>query len=337
MPPKVSINDLVAHKQAQASSAPPTVQDIRSLEQAIYSVASEFAKYLDGKVTKTEVTNHLKSIGTPDALKVVDAVNQLHSTLKTHKNTDLSEVTTVMKSVLAEAKKIPKENPKFESVDYSKQFAGLTSAIKAVEKVVKEQKLIAKAPIVNVPEPKINVAPPNLVPLQGAMAEVAHAVKSLVIPENKPIDTKPLEKKLDTINKTLKDLPDKMPSGGFSGGGTGIPAFRNSAGNPDQPVINTDGSIPVSQSTPSALVSFITTVTTAGTRVQLASNSITAGVLQAPSTNAGNVYIGGSTVSATVFGSELQPGQSIGVNISNTNLIYIDSATNGDKVAFLGS
>ena len=92
-----------------------------------------------------------------------------------------------------------------------------------------------------------------------------------------------------------------------------------------------------SEPSPSTLIAFITDIPTAGTRVQLASNTILAGVLQAPSTTTGNVFIGGSNVSSTVFGSELQPGQSVGVAIDNTNNIWADVATNGDDIAFLGS
>lgn len=93
----------------------------------------------------------------------------------------------------------------------------------------------------------------------------------------------------------------------------------------------------VNPTTPTTTIAFVTTVTTAGTRVQLASNSIVAGILQAPSTNSGLIYVGGITVSNTVFGAELQAGQATGFAIDNTSKIYIDSSVNGDKCAFLGS
>lgn len=88
---------------------------------------------------------------------------------------------------------------------------------------------------------------------------------------------------------------------------------------------------------PGTIIAFRTTITTSGVRVQLASNSIVGGIIQAPSTNTGVIYIGGADVSSTVFGAELQPGQSAGIAVSNTNLIYADTATSGNKVAFLGS
>ena len=103
---------------------------------------------------------------------------------------------------------------------------------------------------------------------------------------------------------------------------------------------NTVGAVDVhtaGETARSAIVAFVTDVPTAATRVQLASNSIAGGIVQAPSTNVGNVYVGGSDVSSTVFGVELQPGQMAGFAGNNTNLMYIDAATNGDDVSFFGS
>jgi len=99
----------------------------------------------------------------------------------------------------------------------------------------------------------------------------------------------------------------------------------------------TGGTQEIRETSPGTIIAFVTDIPGAGTAVQLASNSISAGVLQAPSTNTGNVYIGASDVSSSIFGAELQPGQSVGFAGTNTNLIYVDAATNGDDVAFLGS
>lgn len=89
---------------------------------------------------------------------------------------------------------------------------------------------------------------------------------------------------------------------------------------------------------PSAIVAFVTAVSTAGTRVNLASNALTQGIiLEAPSTNTGKIYVGGSTVSSTVYGAELSPGQATSFAGNNTNLIYIDASVNGDKCSALGS
>jgi hypothetical protein len=99
------------------------------------------------------------------------------------------------------------------------------------------------------------------------------------------------------------------------------------------------GSVTIASTTmPTTLVAFVTNIPTAGTRVQLASNTIVNGfIIQAPSTNTGVVYVGGANVSSTVYGAELQPGQSTSVMIDNTNKIYVDTNVSGSAVAVLGT
>lgn len=102
--------------------------------------------------------------------------------------------------------------------------------------------------------------------------------------------------------------------------------------------ITVDGSLTANPTVPTAVVAFVTAVTTAGVRVQLGSNALTGGaILQAPSTNTGLIYVGVVTVSATVYGAELQPGQATSFAGNNTNLIYIDASVSGDKMSVLGS
>lgn len=100
---------------------------------------------------------------------------------------------------------------------------------------------------------------------------------------------------------------------------------------------------PVSLSTvpqatlPSAEVNGQTTGTTAGTAVQLPSNSLAVGaIVQALSTNTTSIFVGISTVSSS-NGFELQPGQSTSVGVNNTSAVWIVSTTNGDKVCWIGS
>lgn len=115
-------------------------------------------------------------------------------------------------------------------------------------------------------------------------------------------------------------------------------AANQSTGNSSLSSIDTklSGTIMVDDTGPTALVAFVTAVTTAGTRVQLASNAIEGAVLQAPSTNTGIIYVGASNVSSTVYGAELQPGQATGLAIDNANKVWIDASVNGDKCALLG-
>ena len=205
--------------------------------------------YLENRISKTEVVNQLSSIGTPDVFAVVLALEELHNTLKTHENTDLTEVTNTMKGVLEEVSKLPKELPTFEQKDYVAQFDSLTNAIKSVEKVVKAQKLVAEAPKVTVEAPRITVEQNEVDisalenELQTSRKEFTKAIKSIVIPET---DTKGIEKQLKSIDKLLNEFLD-APRGGGGGGGRATP-YETADGMPKFITVGDDGTIPVSVS-----------------------------------------------------------------------------------------
>lgn len=196
--------------------------DNNKTQETIVKSFSLLVDYLKNNTTKTEVVNQLREINTPDVRHVVSAVDSLHSTLKKHENTDLTEITKVMQSVLEEAKKIPKELPKTEKqevIDYSAQFKALESTVKAVEQAVKAQKLVAEAPNVTYEAPDITLEAPDLSPIKESVEksskDVVKAVKAIPTPEFK---TDPIEKLLKKTNKLLEELPDLMPSGGGGGG-----------------------------------------------------------------------------------------------------------------------
>lgn len=80
------------------------------------------------------------------------------------------------------------------------------------------------------------------------------------------------------------------------------------------------------------------TVATAGTRVQLSSDVVlvTNIKFKAPSGNTGLIAIGDSTVSMT-NGYELGAGQTLEFARLVLSEIYVDAATNGDKVSWIAN
>lgn len=59
------------------------------------------------------------------------------------------------------------------------------------------------------------------------------------------------------------------------------------------------------------------------------STSCTGVTIQADARNEGSVWVGGSDVNASTYtGRELWPGDSVGFDINNLNVIYIDGMTN---------
>lgn len=241
-----SINNMNADKALLDKRHQELLSTSTSLSDTVLSATMSLIKYLEGHTSKTLVVNQLKSINTPDALRIIPFLEKLDKTLQTHENTDLTEITSVMKSILDETKKIPKELPKEKEeqfIDYTKQFAALGDAVKAVEKVVKAQKLVAEAPIVNVPETNVHVDAPDLKPLQSGLEDIVKAVSKIVIPEYKT-DNSGVEELIKKSNKLLKELIDKPVSSGGGGGGRATP-YADSAGIPAFVTLK-DDSVPVS-------------------------------------------------------------------------------------------
>lgn len=240
------INDENAQKALAQQQHTDLLSGIIQVSNTAIETTTSLIKYLEGSVSKVHVVNQLEEIGTPDALLVVDAINSLHATLQTHKDTDLTEVTSVMKAILEESKKIPKELPELkerEDKDYSDQLKSLESAVSSVEKVIKAQKLIAEAPIVNVAPTDVKVDAPDLKPLQTAIKGVVTAVNKIVIPEYKT-DNKAVEELLKKSNKLLKEIVDK-PVGGGGGGGGRVSPYQTGVNAPAFVTLEGDGSIPV--------------------------------------------------------------------------------------------
>jgi len=91
--------------------------------------------------------------------------------------------------------------------------------------------------------------------------------------------------------------------------------------------------LPVTVSTSASVGATKATVTTAGTRVQLGTNTALSVTVRAKLTNAGIIYLGGSNVSSS-NGFDMSPGDTISLDVGNTNQVWIDAATSGDAVSY---
>lgn len=236
-------------KQINQAQADKNLASTRHLEllahndnvaASVLSATSSLIEYLEGRTSKTELVNQLESISTPDVKYVVEALQVLDQTIKERPLTDLSGVTELMSQLVEEAKLIPKTLPEPQEipkpVDNTEQLKALHDTMQAIEKVVREQELVAEAPVVNVPETNVHVDAPDLKPLQGSLKDVQKAVEAIVIPEYKT-DNKAVEKLIKDSNKLLQKIIDKPV--GHGGGGGGWPAV----GTNGTPVpLNLDGS-----------------------------------------------------------------------------------------------
>ncbi len=233
------VNTLDAQKHSQI------LEGFADTQETVIKTVSSLVDFLSQNVTRTEVLNQVETIGTPDVAHVVNAVNSLHETLKTHENTDLTDVVAVMQRVLDEVAKIPKESVEIpeqeKQIDYSEQLSALEKVVKSVEKAVKAQelKVDVKAPIVNVPQAQVNVEAPDLSPLSKDIIEVKEAVTSLIFPT---VDLSSLEKEQRKHTKILAEILDKPVSSGSGGSTT---PFLTESGDATRVVLS-QGAMPTS-------------------------------------------------------------------------------------------
>lgn len=242
--------DLRKHFQVEANQATTDKQykertaQLSELENTVVQAFNTLIRFMDGKTTKTEVVNQLKSISTPDVDKVVTAVSKLDKDILANK-LDLKPVVDALNGMKRELGLIPKSLPKIPEAKDSLKVTNLDEIkldTSDVVSAIKDLKLVAEAPIINEKEV-------DLKPLQKIMLDLLKAVnnqKPVEIPKfpDMPVtDLTKVEKKLDESNKHLKAIVEKPVGGGGGGGGNGTP-YIDGTGKPVNVVLS-GGAIPV--------------------------------------------------------------------------------------------
>jgi hypothetical protein len=227
------------------------------MSNTIVLSVTELIKFLDGKTTKTEVVNQLKSISTPDVDKVVTAISKLDKDILSNK-LDIKPLKQGLDALKRELSLIPKSLPKIpEQKDAIKvtNLNEVTLDTKDLEKAIKDLKL----------DPKIDVASPTVNVEQHqtsshykmSCSTYSRLLKTQKYPEFPKIDIpktdlSKVEKKLDEHKKLLKEIVDKPVGGG--GGGGGGSSFTDAQGKSVYVTLNPDGSLPVTAAINNTLV-----------------------------------------------------------------------------------
>jgi len=235
---------------AEQSRHTELVSAVKDQTATTIKAFNAFTKYVDRKITKTEVVNQLKAIGTPDAFKVMSAVNDMHSTLKKLKNTDMTPVAELLKQLVQEVSQIPKEHPEAPEAVESVEINNLPDFDSYTTRIEDAVKALDVRPVVNVQAPQVTVKPADVhiekqdfTTLEKALKQVVSAVENIVIPAQIPTDMTKVEKKLDTANQHLEKISNKSFGGGGSGGHT--TPYVDADGKPVYVEREADGSVPV--------------------------------------------------------------------------------------------
>jgi hypothetical protein len=92
--------------------------------------------------------------------------------------------------------------------------------------------------------------------------------------------------------------------------------------------------VPTREQGSESITADLLTVATGGVAVRFPNIPCRKILIIAKRTNQGYIYIGGSNVSDTIYGAELGAGGSLTIDISNANLLYINSKNNGEGVSY---
>jgi hypothetical protein len=202
---------------------------IDGIQRNMVTAIGALIQFLDGKTTKTEVVNQLKSISTPDVDRVVVAISKLDKDILSNK-LDLKPVTDALNGMKRELGLIPKSLPKIPEQKDTLKVSNLAEVkldTTSLEKAVKGLKL---NPTIDVKAPIINVDAPNLKPLQDLLLDVVNAINNKEVPKFPKIpetDLKGVETRIDKSNKLLKEIVDKRTGGG---GGASGSTFADATG-----------------------------------------------------------------------------------------------------------
>lgn len=222
---------------------------ITNLEDTVIEAFNALIKFMDGKTTKTEVVNQLKSISTPDIDKVVEAVSKLRTDILTNQ-LDLKPVLEALNGLKSEITSLPGNMPTAPEQKESIKIANIDEIsfdTSSLEAAINNLKL---DPTIDVKAPIVKVEAPDLDPIKKVMLDVLNAINKQKPVEIPKTDLSKLEeqsgkttKQLEEANKKLQKLVDK-PVGGGGGGGNGTP-YIDSTGKHVNVELTVDGKIPV--------------------------------------------------------------------------------------------
>ena len=135
-------------------------------------------EFLQGHTTKTEITNHLKDIGTPDVLKLIPELDKLRTAVEDNK-VSLRPLANQLAKIETQLSTLPRVFPEAPEPREDVKVTNLSEIdTKSIVDAINQLDLNVEAPI-------INTEKVDLQPLQRALKGVLEAVKGIYIPEDK--------------------------------------------------------------------------------------------------------------------------------------------------------
>lgn len=202
------------------------------VQRAVIQSIKQLILFLHDHEGRTSVTNHPKSISTPDVDKVVKSIAELEKSLKAKNNND---IVGKLVELLTAVGKLPKEFPVVKIPDSVKVNNQPVKELQAIEKAVNKLKLDPKfTPKIEVKPTDVKVEAVDFQPLVDVLVPIRELLEREPLP---PQDLSPLSDKLSAIRQALQDLVDKP-----------MPATRFRASFSEIVQLTADGKVPTSSS-----------------------------------------------------------------------------------------
>lgn len=100
--------------------------------------------------------------------------------------------------------------------------------------------------------------------------------------------------------------------------------------------VDKNNPLPIQERGSDSLKAAVVNVTTAGSRVQLPNYPCRQVTLFIKWANKASIYVGGNDVSSTVYGVEMHGANDrVTLEVSNTNLLWIDASFSGDGLSYI--
>jgi len=213
---------------------------IGSVQRAVLQGSNSTLQALVKGKLKVNVENQVeipKSVATPDAIVGADVVAQaiktLQSTVESQENVDITPIVSRLEALQAVLDRLPTEYPEMPEHPTEMAVKGLQDVVDAVSGLQSSIEAIEVSPTIKVEAPKIDLSK-EFKQLEKTIAKLD---KEIVIPEQKETDVTPVVSAVDAVRNAINSLVFPVPNV--------KPVFLDSAGHGAQPVLEADGSVPV--------------------------------------------------------------------------------------------
>jgi hypothetical protein len=213
----LSDNNTEKAKRRQELQDQKVITDsLKSVERAVIRTTTVLIQNLSKELKEVKISNHPKSIKTPDSLtastELKSAIKELQKVVD-NKNVDLKPILSQLEALERGISKLPTEYPSFPEYPSEMAVNNLQEVTKCLDDLKKELQAIEFSPKITVNPTKVDVKVPDVNVDLKELKELKKAIKEIKFPDSSQI--------LSTLIKSTEDVAIAVRSIQFP-----VPNFR---------------------------------------------------------------------------------------------------------------